>query len=163
MPSQSRERRHSQTTQPVTPTAPVLSSMASQLALVWLGGGLGAVLRYTFQQVTDAFSIDSFAAQTWVLLAVNVLGCLMIGYLTYRHVRKDQQPRTYAFAITGVLGGFTSFSAYISGLHVWITQTEVGVAVTYALVTIVLCMVACWTGQRIAQRLGERADKGADQ
>lgn len=154
MPSQSRDSRHSRATRPIHPTPPTASSIGSQLALVWLGGGLGAVLRYLLQQTTGAFSIDSFAAQTWVLLAVNVLGCLMIGYLTYRHIKKDQQPRIYAFTITGVLGGFTSFSAYISALHVWNTRAELGMAVTYALVTSVLCMVACWSGQRAAQGFG---------
>lgn len=123
-------------------------SVGLHALLVWLGGGTGALARYGVQQF-GAVSADS---QLWLLLAINTFGCFFIGLLTHRYVVKHQSPLFYSFAITGVLGGFTSFSAYVSAMHSWQQRSDLALAVTYGVVTVVVCLVGCVVGQVLASR-----------
>ncbi|HUW70188.1 MAG TPA: fluoride efflux transporter CrcB [bacterium] len=82
--------------------------MAS-VVLVLIGGGLGSVARYLASLAAGRLFSDGFA---WGTLAVNLLGCLLIG-LAVGLVDKALIPRTFRiFAVTGFLGGFTTFSTF---------------------------------------------------
>ena len=81
------------------------------LAWVGLGGGIGSMLR---------FAVGGWA-QRWVplsqfplgTLTVNVVGCLLIGLLGgLADYRQALDPGQRAFLLIGVLGGFTTFSAF---------------------------------------------------
>lgn len=78
--------------------------------LVFLGGGVGSMLRYGLAGVVQA-RFDGFP---WGTLAVNALGCLVIGLLwgaaEARGVPEGAHVRVLAFA--GLLGGFTTFSSF---------------------------------------------------
>lgn len=67
--------------------------------LVALGGALGAAARFTVGQLL---------ARPWATLGVNLLGCLLIGALSALPLG----PGWLAFAAVGLLGGFTTFSAF---------------------------------------------------
>jgi len=86
------------------------------LALVALGGGLGATFRYLLATALMRGVTGTFPFGT---LAVNVLGCLLIGLwagLAARHHWMAGDLRL--FLVTGVLGGFTTFSAFgLESLH----------------------------------------------
>lgn len=76
------------------------------LMLVFLGGGAGACLRYLVAQ--------SFGAQRsfpWATLCVNLIGCALGGWLAAKYAWSSAQPAR-AFFVVGVLGGFTTFSAF---------------------------------------------------
>lgn len=80
---------------------------------VSVGGGVGAVARY---------AVDRAAPEMWGTLAVNLLGCALIGLLV---VLTTEVWRTHPLVRpllgTGVLGGFTTFSAYALDAHrLWI-------------------------------------------
>jgi len=80
------------------------------LALVAAGGGLGAVCRYLASLALLRGASHGFPLGT---LAVNLLGCLLIGLwagLAARHAWLNGEARL--FLVTGVLGGFTTFSAF---------------------------------------------------
>lgn len=74
--------------------------------LVFLGGGIGATLRYG---VNQAFLGSSFPIST---LLVNVLGSLLLGLLWSLTKSADISPAILMFVGVGVLGGFTTFSGY---------------------------------------------------
>jgi CrcB protein len=81
------------------------------LAWVGLGGAIGSVLRFTLagwaQRITP---FGQFPVGT---LTVNVLGCLAIGLLGgLADYRQALDPGQRAFLMIGVLGGFTTFSAF---------------------------------------------------
>ncbi len=78
---------------------------AWQLGLVGLGGGLGAMLRFLATKGLLAFWPNYVGAGT---LAVNVLGSFAIGLAMGRFTLSDDWR---IFLVTGVLGGFTTFSA----------------------------------------------------
>ena len=81
------------------------------LLLVGLGGGLGAIARYKLGGwVLHQTMSWRFPAGTFV---VNVLGCLVAGLLAAYVERRDLLgPETRLLLFTGVLGGFTTFSAF---------------------------------------------------
>jgi CrcB protein len=78
---------------------------------VGIGGFAGAVLRYGLSGVVHRqFPLTSFPLGT---LAVNLIGCLMIGYLAgLADSRQLFGPSVRAFTFIGVLGGFTTFSTF---------------------------------------------------
>lgn len=95
-----------------------------------LGAALGATLRY--------LAIGLFAG-LWPLIIINVLGSFLMG-----------RTRPGVFWGKGVLGGFTSFSAY--ALVVADPAGEIFVRCAYAAGTIVLCIVAWLLGDQLFRR-----------
>jgi CrcB protein len=81
------------------------------LAWVGLGGGIGSVLRFAVGGWAQRFTpLGQFPLGT---LTVNVLGCLLIGLLGgLADYRQALDPGQRAFLMIGVLGGFTTFSAF---------------------------------------------------
>jgi CrcB protein len=77
--------------------------------LVFIGGGVGSVVRYLFSVVSGKLLRNEFA---WGTLAVNLLGCLLIGILAGRFDRALLGRPMRVFLVTGFLGGFTTFSAF---------------------------------------------------
>ena len=74
-----------------------------KLLVIAIGGGLGALARYGLSGLVQGRG----AAFPWGTLAVNAIGCLLIGAL-FERVAADAR----AFVVVGVLGGFTTFSAF---------------------------------------------------
>lgn len=81
------------------------------IALVALGGALGSVLRWSMTGALARLSRD--AAFPWGTLAVNLAGSCVIGLvLTLAFERGALPPAARLFVVTGILGGFTTFSAF---------------------------------------------------
>lgn len=79
--------------------------------LIFLGGGLGSTLRWLLASVALAkYSRGSFPTGT---LTVNIVGCAIAGLLAGLLARNDWlSQETRLFVFTGILGGFTTFSAF---------------------------------------------------
>lgn len=85
--------------------------MFQQVLLVALGGALGSVLRYLCGLGINRSVL--LAAFPWSTLAVNVMGCFIIGFAG--GLGSSKQMLTEGgrlFLFTGILGGFTTFSAF---------------------------------------------------
>lgn len=88
--------------------------------------------------------------------AVNVLGCALIGVIAGLVTRQAGSPpwlgpNAKAFLMTGVLGGFTTFSAFgLETFHL-LRRGDLLTAGGYVGATVVLGLVAVWLGFRIAQ------------
>jgi CrcB protein len=82
-----------------------------QILLVGLGGFVGSSLRFMLGDwVNRSTSLSAFP---WGTLAVNVLGCLLIGVLGgLAESRQVLEPWQRLFLMVGVLGGFTTFSTF---------------------------------------------------
>ncbi|HZQ06380.1 MAG TPA: fluoride efflux transporter CrcB [Anaerolineae bacterium] len=82
-----------------------------RIVLVGLGGAVGSILRYLVSgYVQDASGSIGFPFGT---LAVNVIGCLVIGILTQlAEARGILTPEARALLVVGVMGGFTTFSTF---------------------------------------------------
>ncbi len=82
-----------------------------KLLLIGTGGFLGSVLRYLVSGSVQAASQS--VAFPYGTLAVNVIGCFFIGFLSeLAESRSLFSPDTRAFLVVGILGGFTTFSAF---------------------------------------------------
>jgi CrcB protein len=118
--------------------------------LIAAGGALGSLLRYALQGWVQRLAGGSFPAGT---LAVNMIGCLLIGFLAAAFTGPLLIREEYRIGLTvGILGGFTTFSTF--GLETFMLANEG--QWKYALLNVVLnCavgFVAVWLGYRAAQR-----------
>lgn len=114
--------------------------------LAAVGGAIGAGLRH----LTGVVFLRWFGAGfPWGTLFVNVAGSLVMGLFIGWLVRKNAEGSAEAlrvFFATGVLGGFTTFSAYsLDVATLWRRGAE-GLALGYALGSVVLCVMAMFAG-----------------
>jgi CrcB protein len=81
-----------------------------RIIVVGLGGFLGSVLRYLVSGWTHALLGERFP---WGTLAVNVVGCFVLGGLAASAYEGEALgPSARLFLFIGVIGGFTTFSAF---------------------------------------------------
>lgn len=128
------------------------------LAVIALGGVVGALARWG---VDVAFGERDPGHWPWATLVVNVLGCLVIGVLASR-LPTDHGPWwPRPLLITGVLGGFTTFSAYAVETGLLIDEGAPLVAAAYLSITVLAGILAVLVGRTLATgrepRRGERA------
>lgn len=129
----------------MTAPSPLVASL-----YVALGGGAGAVLRYQVGRwVTHV--VGPNAAFPWATLAVNVAGSLAMGLLAgwlARHGSANGfggEPWRLLLGV-GLLGGFTTFSAFSLEMMLLIERGQPGLAVTYAAVSVLAGLAALWLG-----------------
>jgi CrcB protein len=118
------------------------------VGLVAAGGALGAVARYLVNSLVAWLGWAGWTAT----LAVNLLGGLAMGAL-YAWLASRADPTAWRLLLaTGVLGGFTTFSAF--SLEVWqmLERREVGLALGYAAGSVVLAVGAVALGAVLARR-----------
>jgi len=78
--------------------------------IVGVGGFVGSVLRYWLTGIAHRWMGDAFPVGT---LLVNVMGCLAIGsFWSLMEFGEWFKPESRLFVVTGILGGFTTFSAF---------------------------------------------------
>ena len=123
-----------------------------RLLLVGLGGFFGSILRYWIGGLAQGRAPrTAFPVGT---LVVNILGCFAIGLLAQLvEARGYLRPETRALLFVGLLGGFTTFSAFA---HETITAAKDGAAAMALLnvaATVILCLGAAWSGRIVAHLL----------
>ena len=124
----------------------------NKLIFVALGGGAGAVARYLVGvQATRSLG----TAWPYGTFAVNIVGGLLmgmlIGYLAHRG--GADQERWRLLLGVGVLGGFTTFSAFSLETALMIEKRAYGQAFTYATASVLLSVAALIAGLLIARRV----------
>lgn len=116
--------------------------------LVFLGGGLGAALRHGVNGATLRWLGPGWPYGTF---AVNVVGSLAMGLLIGWLVRRGGSAELRLTLATGVLGGFTTFSAFsLDALSLWERGEAFGAAV-YVVGTVALSLVAVLIGLGLAR------------
>ncbi len=114
---------------------------------VALGGALGAVLRYqTGGAVARWLGPSAAAAFPWATLAVNVTGSFAMGLLAGCLARHDGAEGWRLLLGVGLLGGFTTFSAFSLELLSLIERGAPGLALAYALVSVAAGLAGLWLG-----------------
>lgn len=137
----------------VKPQAIGYCSAMLHVFLVFLGGGLGAASRH----LVGVAALRQFGPNfPYGTLIVNVVGSLLmgvlIGWLVRRGVGSNNELRL--FLATGVLGGFTTFSAFsLDVANLW-EKGALMPAATYAIGTVLICLFAVFAGLWLARNLG---------
>ena len=120
--------------------------------LVGLGGALGAVARYGVSVVVGHFWRTQFPVAT---MLINVSGSFAMGLLVGWLVRAlpPGQSEIRLFVAVGILGGFTTFSAFSLDVMTLIERGDVIPAVVYALGSMLLSVLALLLGLMIFRGL----------
>lgn len=127
--------------------------MASLASAGWvaLGGALGSLGRWG---LTGFVQAQSHAGFPWGTFAVNAIGSLAIGMLgTLAVERMTLTGDARLFLVTGVLGGFTTFSAFSFETLALLRTGQWPAAVGYAGGSVVIGVIAAFAGMRVAQGL----------
>lgn len=124
----------------------------TKLLLAGIGGFLGSVLRYS----VGGFAQNLTGTQRFPVgtLTVNLIGCLMVGFLSQLAETRDVfTAETRVLIFVGVLGGFTTFSAFGNEtINLWRAGDS-----TFALLNItahlILCLGAVWLSRAVGHAM----------
>lgn len=124
---------------------------ASKILAVALGGAMGASLRYMSAATTHSLLGHAFPYGT---LLVNVLGSLLIGYLVVLLPESGHHsPILRLLLISGILGGFTTYSAFSIETLTLLQEGQLVKAGLNIVLTVLSCLLAVWAGYLLARTL----------
>ena len=119
--------------------------------IVFVGGGIGAALRHGFNQFAARLLGTGFPYGT---LTVNEVGSLAMGALAaYFAFRGEASQGARLFLTTGVLGGFTTFSAFSLDAVLLYERGQVGLALTYVVGSVMISIAALVAGLAVVRAL----------
>jgi CrcB protein len=118
---------------------------------VAVGGSLGGLARY----LISAAAPPGEHGFPWATLAINVAGSLLLGVLLAAAVHRGPPRRQLrSFLGTGVLGAFTTFSTFAEDVDRLGRGGRYGTAAAYAAATLVVGLVAAWSGLTVGRAFG---------
>ena len=116
-----------------------------QFGLVALGGAIGAALRY---RISLYLSGDGFP---WATLSVNMIGSLLLGIIAVALTQELISQDVALILGTGVLGAFTTMSAFsVETLNMFQNQ-QPSSAIIYIAMTMVICPILAFLGWKIGE------------
>ena len=120
-----------------------------KLALVCLGGALGSGARY----LVGTWSVAKLGTGfPWGTLAVNLLGSFAIALVLHAaSARTDFSPNMRLFLTTGILGGFTTYSAFNQETLEYFQGGQTARAFAYAAITLLACLAAGYAGLSVGR------------
>ena len=115
------------------------------IAIVWvfLGGGLGASARFLLSEWLRPMVKSGFP---WPTFAANLIGCALAGFLAARFGLSNPEHPWRAFILVGVLGGFTTFSAFGLESLTLLQNGRILLATIYVLASVLGGLLAVWLG-----------------
>jgi CrcB protein len=123
------------------------------LLAIALGGAAGSLLRFWLSTSIQGRIGSVFPMGT---LAVNVLGCLMIGIVfAFLNQRYNSSEFVRAFLIIGLLGGFTTFSAFSMDTMILVNAGFWYRAMLNIILSVVVCLVAVVAGMSMGRHLNQ--------
>lgn len=117
-----------------------LPAFLTQSLLVALGGGIGAWLRFAVGRLSAASMFP------WATLVVNITGSFAMGLLVGWLARQGGNEAVRLLIGVGLLGGFTTFSAFSLELVNLAQRSAVALAAGYALVSVVAGVLGLCAG-----------------
>lgn len=136
-----------------TPRQPVLRGQGPVVAVVALGGALGATARYALS-LWWPLQPGGFP---WATFWTNDVGCAVIGVfmVVITEVRAAHR-LVRPFFGTGVLGGFTTFSTYAVDVQKLIDSGHLGTGLAYLAATLFAALTAVWFAATATRRVLKR-------
>ncbi|RFA11863.1 hypothetical protein B7R21_10940 [Subtercola boreus] len=130
------------------------------LLIVGVGGAAGTLARYTLQQM-----VEPVGGVPVITLVINAVGAFLLGLLLENLVRRGEdrgRRRVLRLLLgTGALGGFTTYSALSVDTLTLLHEGRVGLALLYAMGTLVAGVAASILGIAVGIRANRRADRRA--
>ncbi len=138
---------------PPTRALEPLAGQGGALGAVAAGGAVGALARYglgiALPHAPSTFPLGTFL--------INVAGCFLIGSLIVVITEWTQaHPLVRPFLVTGILGGFTTFSTYAVDAEQLLAAGRIGTALLSVVGTLAAAVTATWLGIRLTRAVGTR-------
>lgn len=122
------------------------------LLLVMIGGGIGAGARHLVNLGVPRYAGTSFP---WATVTVNIVGALAMGLLVGWLARRSGDTNTLRlFLATGILGGFTTFSAFSLDFAVLWERGATSTAFAYVALSVIGSLLAIFAGLWLVRTLG---------
>lgn len=132
-------------------------SMLRLLACVFIGSGIGGVLRYLvsigFNRLVGISMKSPVGMFPWATFSVNILGCFLIG-LVYGIVDNGSVnvPEEVRVALTtGLCGGLTTFSTFSHENYLLLESRDFGTLALYVSMSLILGLLAAWAGHAVVR------------
>jgi len=152
-----RERAEARVLHPHKGPPPLPGLNPRVIADISVGGALGALARYGLGQAIPAAKLGF----PWNTFTVNILGCLAMGILTSYLLGGRPHPWARPLAVTGYLGGFTTFSHLIDGVYTLGDGGRAGLGIGYAAASVVLGWIAIAAGLVLGRKIPHHDPGGA--
>ncbi len=121
-----------------------------QLALVFIGGGLGSTLRYGLSKYLNSFE-TGIPYGTFI---ANILGSLLIGIILGVALKNESlSSNTVLFLATGFCGGFTTFSTFAYENHIFLKSGDFMSFALYTLASFVIGFAMVFLGMWLVKFL----------
>lgn len=120
-------------------------------AIVFLGAGIGGALRHGVNLGAARMIGPGIGYGT---LIVNIVGSFLMGALAAYFAFKGEASQPWRlFLTTGILGGFTTFSAFSLDAALYYERGEIGSAALYVAVSVVLSIAALFAGLFVVRQI----------
>lgn len=125
--------------------------MLKNLLIIGSGGFIGSIARYLVSQLNLSVNFHSIPVGT---LAVNIIGCFVIGFLTGVADKSMILTTEWRlFLMVGICGGFTTFSAFANENLMLMHNGQVAVVILYTALSIFIGFLAVYLGYVITNLL----------
>ncbi|MBN7805243.1 fluoride efflux transporter CrcB [Agrobacterium rosae] len=121
------------------------------IALVAIGGAIGSIARYLVGVWSVRLAGPNFP---WGTLTVNVVGAFLIGLTVEVIARRfDASSEMRVFLVTGVIGGFTTWSSFTLDAVVLFERGEIGLSALYLGASLLVSFAAIFAGLALGRAL----------
>ena len=122
----------------------------SNILLIGLGGGIGAILRYLLSLISFS-NKGGFPVATFL---TNILGAFLIGVIVGFAIHgKKPDERLVLFLKTGVCGGFTTFSTFALESSNLLSSGKLLMGILYMCLSVTFCVLAVMAGEAISRTI----------
>ncbi|MFH1345109.1 MAG: fluoride efflux transporter CrcB [Pseudomonadota bacterium] len=119
--------------------------------LVFVGGGIGASLRHTVNMISARGLGTAFP---WGTFIINISGSLVMGLVAgYLAFKGGASQPWRLFLMTGILGGYTTFSAFSLDAALLYERGEIAAALLYVLGSVLLSIAGLFAGLALVRHL----------
>ncbi len=115
--------------------------------MVFVGGGLGAVCRYTISLLVGK-SANGFPTPTFL---ANVISCIILGFLLSYFMANPGHDRMKLLLATGFCGGFSTFSTFSAENFQLLQNGNFLILSFYVLASVLICVVCIGIGWKLGQ------------
>ncbi|HEY8936022.1 MAG TPA: fluoride efflux transporter CrcB [Cyclobacteriaceae bacterium] len=111
--------------------------------VIGLGSFIGGIFRYLLSQVIQSRFLSVFPFGT---LVVNIIGCFLIGIVFELNIKGSISHEWRLFLATGILGGFTTFSAFSNETVGMLRDGQIWHASMYVIASVVIGLISTFAG-----------------
>jgi CrcB protein len=133
------------------PALPLWEKLEMNYLLVFIGGGLGSSLRHLINVGSTRSLGTAFPYHTFI---INITGSTIMGLIAgYLAFKGGASQSWRLFLMTGVLGGYTTFSAFSLDAALLYERGEIGLALFYVLGSVALSLAGLFAGLALVRHL----------